>query len=96
MTLTVPPTSEDTHSSEPSALEFGEARTRIDQHVGDDLLVSVSMKCAMLVVSEVLTRILAVRADRHAFRLDADRHFADGTRFAMSMMVTVLSFSLAT
>ena len=32
------------------------------------------MKCAMLVVSDVADQQLAVRADRHAFRLDADRH----------------------
>ena len=54
--------------------ELGEARALVDQHVVDDLVASsVSMKCAMLVVSEVLTSHLAVVADAHALGLDADR-----------------------
>ena len=38
-------------------LELGDARARIDQHVGHHLRVPQSMKCAMLVVSEVLTMV---------------------------------------
>ena len=34
------------------------------------------MKCAMLVVSEVQTSDLRIRADRHALGLDADRDLA--------------------
>ena len=80
------------------ALEFGKARPCIDQHVcRRSRRVVVSMKCAMFVVSDVLIRILAVRADRHAFGLDADLHVADaGRAYPESITVTVLSFSLAT
>src|SRR5262249_15151844 len=58
MTLTVPPISEDTHNSEPSSLNWakrGRASTRI---LATIWCVAVSMKCAMLVVSDVFTRIL--------------------------------------
>ena len=59
------------------ALELGKARTRIDQHIGDDL--------ARLGVDEMrhvgrfggIDQNLAVRTDAHAFRLDADLHLAE-------------------
>ena len=76
MMLTVPPTSAETQTSLPSGVQGGGAqRGRASTStLASTVPVVVSMKCAMLVVSEVVHHHLAVRADRHAFRLDADGH----------------------
>jgi hypothetical protein len=58
MMLTVPPTSEETHSSEPSSLNVAKRGRASTSTLATTLRVAVSMKCAMFVVSDVFTRIL--------------------------------------
>src|ERR1700722_17823281 len=56
MTLTVPPISDDTHSSEPSLLNCANRGRWSTSTLATTSCEPVSMKWAMLVVSEVLTR----------------------------------------
>jgi hypothetical protein len=71
----VPPTSEETHSSFLSLVNFA-SRPAVDENIGDEI--------AGLVVDDMgharaLGRrrgVAVVGADAHAFGLDADRHFA--------------------
>ncbi len=77
MTLIVPPTSDDTHSSDPSGVNCakrGRASTR--------MLATICLRLRIDQMRHVgrLGRVdedFAVRADRHSLRLDADRDFAD-------------------
>ena len=77
MTATVPPISDDTQSSEPSGLKAAKR--------GRASTSTLATICLRLRVDEMrhigrLGRIdenASVRAHRHAFRLDADRHVAD-------------------
>ena len=55
---TVPPISEDTQSSDPSRLNSAKRGRESTSTLATIWRVVVSMKCAMLVVSEVLIRIL--------------------------------------
>src|SRR6266481_5125093 len=96
MTDTVPPISEDTHSSEPSRLNSAKRGRASTSTLATIWRVAVSMKCAMLVVSEVLIRIfpsglMAMPSGSTPTWMSPTR-----TRFSRSIMVTVLSFSLAT
>ena len=77
MTLTVPPTSEETQSSEPSRLNSAKRGRASTSTLATIRRVSISMKCAMLVVSDVFNQDLAVGADPHTFGLDADLHLAE-------------------
>ena len=58
MMETVPPTSEETHNSEPSRLNSAKRGRESTRTFATIWRVSVSMKWAMLVVSDVLIRIL--------------------------------------
>ena len=55
MTLTVPPISAETQTCAPSAVHSARRGRLSTRTLATTLCVSVSMKCAMLVVSEVLT-----------------------------------------
>ena len=77
MTLTVPPISEETQTSEPSGLNSAKRGRASTSTLATIWRVCVSMKCAMLVVSDVLTRILPSGLMPHAFRLDADLDLAE-------------------
>jgi hypothetical protein len=55
ITDTVPPTSEETHTSAPSAVNRATRGRLPTSTLATTSLVAVSMKCAMLVVSDVLT-----------------------------------------
>ena len=70
----VPPTSEETQSSLPSAVNFASRGRKSTSTLAISLRVALSMTCAMLVLSEVATVYLPSGLDGHAFRLDADRH----------------------
>ena len=74
---TVPPISDDTHNSELSRLNSAKRGRASTSTLATIWRVAVSMKCAMLVVSEVLIRILPSGLMRHAFRLDADLDVTD-------------------
>src|SRR3978361_1340471 len=56
MTVTVPPISDDTHSSEPARLNSGKRGRASTSTLATIWRDAVSMKCAMLVVSDVLMR----------------------------------------
>ncbi len=59
------------------ALEFGEARARIDQHVGDDLARRGVDEMRHVGGLGGVDQDLAVRADGHALGLDADLDVAE-------------------
>ena len=59
------------------ALEFGKARTRIDQDIGDDLACRGVDEMRHVGGFGRVDEDFAVRADRHAFGLDADLDFAE-------------------
>ena len=93
---TVPPISDDTHTSELSRLNSAKRGRASTSTLATIWRVAVSMKCAMLVVSDVLIRILpsgliAMPSGSTPTWMSPIR-----ARFSRSMMVTVLSFSLAT
>ena len=93
---TVPPISDDTHTSELSRLNSAKRGRASTSTLATIWRVAVSMKCAMLVVSDVLIRILpsgliAMPSGSTPTWMSPRR-----ARFSTSMMVTVLSFSLAT
>ena len=77
MTLTVPPTSDETQSSEPSCLERRKTRPRIDQHVGHDLARRGVDEMRHVRGFGRVYQHLAVRAYAHALRLHADLNLAD-------------------
>ena len=77
MIETVPPISDDTHNSEPSGLNSAKRGRESTSTLATIWRVAVSMKCAMLVVSEVLIRILPSGLMRHALGLDADLDVAE-------------------
>ena len=60
-------------------LEFGKARPRIDQHVGDDLARRGVDEMRHVGGLGGVDQDLAVRADRHALGLDADLDVADAS-----------------
>src|SRR6185436_7670336 len=93
---TVPPISDEIHISELSRLNSAKRGRASTSTLATIWRVVVSIKCAMLVVSEVLIRILpsglmAMPSGSTPTWISPRR-----ARFSTSMMVTVLSFSLAT
>ncbi len=68
MIATVPPISEETQNSEASCLNWAKRGRESTSTLATIWRVVVSMKCAMLVVSEVLIRILPSGLIVHAFR----------------------------
>ena len=96
MIETVPPISEDTHSSEPSCLNSAKRGRASTSTLATIWRVAVSMKCAMLVVSDVLIRILPSGLIVMPSGSTPTWMSPTATRFSRSMTVTVLSFSLAT
>ena len=58
ITLTVPPTSDDTQTYLPSGVQAATRGRLSTSTLATTLSVAVSMKCAMLVVSQVSTTIL--------------------------------------
>src|ERR1700704_1990785 len=96
MIETVPPISEETHNSEPSRLNSAKRGRASTSTLATIWRVAVSMKCAMLVVSEVLIKILP--SGLMAMPSGSTPTWMSPTRarFSRSMTVTVLSFSLAT
>ncbi len=63
------------------ALELGEPRPRVDQHIADDLARGGVDEVRHVGGLGRIDQKLAVRADRHAFRLDPDLHVADARAF---------------
>ena len=96
MTVTVPPISDETHSSEPSRLNSAKRGRESTSTLATILRVAVSMKCAMLVVSDVLIRILPSGLSAMPSGSTPTWTSPSRARFSRSMIVTVLSFSLAT
>src|SRR5262245_36592062 len=96
MMLRVPPTSDETQTSEPSRLNSAKRGRESTSTLATIWRVAVSMKCAMLVVSDVLTRILPSGLMPMPSGSTPTCTSPSGTRFSMSMTVTVLASSLAT
>src|SRR3981189_2063971 len=96
ITDTVPPISDDTHNSVPSRLNSAKRGRASTSTFATIWRVAVSMKWAMLVVSEVLIKILP--SGLMAMPSGSTPTWISPTRarFSRSMTVTVLSFSLAT
>src|SRR6476469_7724012 len=65
MTLTVPPISDETQTSEASRLNSAKRGRASTSTLATIRRVSVSMKCAILVVSDVATRICLKREEQH-------------------------------
>ena len=93
---TVPPISDDTHNSELSRLNSAKRGRASTSTLATIWRVAVSMKCAMLVVSDVLIRILPSGLSVMPSGSTPTWMSPTRTRFSRSMTVTVLSFSLAT
>src|SRR3954453_12680872 len=96
ITDTVPPISDDTHNSLPSRLNSAKRGRESTSTLATTWRVAVSMKCAMLVVSDVLIRILPSGLTVMPLGSTPTWISPSRVRFWMSMTVTVLSFSLAT
>src|ERR1700746_3131466 len=96
MMLTAPPTSEETHSSEAFCLNTAKRGRDPTSTLATISWLAASMKCAMLVVSEVLMRILPSGLTAMPSGSTPTSTSPTRARFSMSRMVTVLSFSLAT
>src|SRR6476661_10182154 len=94
MTDTVPPISDDTHNSEPSGLNSAKRGRESTSTLATTWRVAVSMKCAILVVSDVLIRILPSGLMAMPSGSTPTWTSPRRVRFSTSMMVTVLSFSL--
>ena len=71
ITATVPPTSAETQTSEPSGVNWAKRGLVSTSTLAMTSCFAVSMKWAMLVVSDVFA--FAVGLNAHALRLDADR-----------------------
>src|SRR5215470_15386281 len=96
ITLTVAPISDDTQTSEPSRLNSAKRGRASTSTLATIRRVCVSMKCAMLVVSDVLTRMRPSGLSPMPSGSTPTCTSPSGTRRSRSMMVTVLSFSFAT
>src|SRR6476619_3151633 len=96
MILTVPPISDETQTSEPSRLNSANRGRASTNTLATIRRVSVSMKCAILVVSDVATRILPSGLRPMPSGSTPTCTSARGVRRSKSIIVTVLSFSLAT
>src|SRR5882757_8503815 len=96
MIETVPPISEETHNSEPSRLNCAKRGRESTSTLATIWRVAVSMKCAMLVVSDVLIRILPSGLIVMPSGSTPTWMSPIRARFSRSITVTVLSFSLAT
>src|SRR3954453_18320688 len=96
ITETVPPISEETHSSELSRLNSANRGRASTSTLATIWREAVSIKCAMLVVSEVLIRIFP--SGLIAMPSGSTPTWTSPTRarLSISMIVTVFSFSLAT
>src|SRR5216683_7343331 len=93
MTLTVPPISDETHTSEASRLNSAKRGRASTSTLATIRRVAVSMKCAILVVSDVATRILPSGLRPMPSGSTPTWTSPSRVRFSTSMMVTVLSFS---
>src|ERR1700760_3477113 len=96
MIETVPPISDETHNSEPSCLYSAKRGRESTSTLATTWRVAVSMKCAMLVVSDVLIRILPSGLIVMPSGSTPTWMSPSRARFSRSITVTVLSFSLAT
>ena len=96
MTLTVPPISEETHSSEPSLLNCAKRGRWSTSTLAMTSRDTVSMKCAMLVVSDVLTSTFPSGLSPMPSGSTPTWTSPSRARRSISMIVTVLSFSFAT
>src|SRR5262245_32129284 len=96
MMLTVPPISDETQTSEASRLNSAKRGRASTSTLATIRRVSVSMKCAILLVSDVATRVLPSGLRPMPSGSTPTCTSPSGTRRSKSMIVTVLSFSLAT
>ncbi len=81
MTDTVPPISEDTQSSELSFLYSAITRTRVDQHIRDNLARLGIDKMRHVGGLGCVDQDLSIRTKRHALWLDADLNVTHARAF---------------
>src|SRR5271165_997473 len=96
ITETLPPTSDDTQSSEPSGLNSAKRGRDGTRMLATTLRFGQSTRCVMLVVSEVLTTIVPSGLTATPSGSTPTGTCATAFRVATSMAVSSASFSLAT
>ena len=91
----MPPTSEDTQSSLPSAVNLASRGRKSTSTLATSFVLALSMTCAMLVLSEVATVYLPSGLTVMPSGSTPTGTSASTSPVLMSMMVTRLSSSLA-
>ena len=96
MIARLPPISDVTHSSDPSDLNSEKRGREPTSRLSTISWLAVSMKCTMLVVSDVQISTLESGLTAMPSGSVPTDTWPMAVRFAMSMMVTIELFSLAT